>query len=483
MHPRIHRVPLLVPLLLLVAAGSADAAESLRTRLDQALTASGLRGARVAALVVARDDGRELYAREPDQALVPASNLKVLTALGVLSAFGPAHRFHTEVLVDALPAADGSVGRLYVRGGGDPSMTSEQWWRLAADLRARGLRRIRGEIVLDDSHFDRDRWHPVWGETSSRAYHAPVGALSANYGAFEVWVDAGAAPGDPLRVRVDPPVPYLEVVNRGQTGPAGGRTRLRVDREPAGAVERVLVTGTLPAGRVGRRYARSVVDPARYAGAVLRMQLDALGIVVDGPTVLGRVPEPAVQLHDFEGLPLGEVMRRFMKWSNNAIGETLVKALGAHEQGEPGTWSKGIPALRGRLGALGLDTEGLALADGSGLAYTNRASPRLLVDALRTARGSFGFGPEFETSLPIAAVDGTLRERAEDAEGSVRAKTGLLTRVTGLSGFARRTGGDDVVFSILVNGYRGSAESAMKALDGFVEVLVETPPRQAAAGR
>ena len=69
-----------------------------------------------------------------------------------------------------------------MRGGGDPALTSEEIWRLAADLRARGLRRVSGPLILDDSGFDRERWHPSWGSVSARAYHAPVGALTANYG-------------------------------------------------------------------------------------------------------------------------------------------------------------------------------------------------------------------------------------------------------------------------------------------------------------
>jgi serine-type D-Ala-D-Ala carboxypeptidase/endopeptidase (penicillin-binding protein 4) len=111
--------------------------------------------------------------------------------------------------------------------------------------------------------------------------------------------------------------------------------------------------------------------------------------------------------------------------------------------------------------------------DGSGLSHENRATPRLLVAALRAARASFEFGAEYEAALPIAGTDGTLEERAEAVRARVRAKTGLLTRVTGLSGYARMADGQRVVFSILVNGYRGGAHSAMSAVDGFVAALVE----------
>ncbi len=460
---------------------AAEAERALAERLERALQAPALRGARLGALVVERSDGRVLFERSPDRALVPASNLKVLTAVAAFRALGPTHRLVTGVWADAAPDAEGFVGNLYLRGGGDPSMTSEQWWRLAADLRARGLRGVRGDLVVDDSLFDRKRWHPSWGKPSARAYHAPVGALTANYGAFEVWATPGDAAGAPLGVRVDPPVDYLRVVNRAGTGAPGSARKLVVDREAAADHERVIVTGSLPAGGEPRRVARSVKDPARYAAAVLRLQLEGLGIPVEGTVRRAVVPEGAALLHEFEGFALDEVVRRFLKWSNNAIGESLVKLLGAQEGGGRGTWPGGLGAVRRQLTGLGLPLDGLRLEDGSGLSYENRASPRLLVSALRLAHSSFDFGPEFVTGLPIAAADGTLEKRAGGAAGAVRAKTGLLTRVTGLSGFARGPDGQERVFSVLANGYRGGDRAAMDALDRFVAALVEGAPLAATA--
>ena len=113
------------------------------------------------------------------------------------------------------------------------------------------------------------------------------------------------------------------------------------------------------------------------------------------------------------------------------------------------------------------------MLDGSGLSYDNRASPRLLVSALRAAQSHFGIGPEFFASLPIAGVDGTLHRRARAAKGRVRAKTGLLTRVTALTGVAEGPNGQRLLFSVLVNGFRGGARGAMDALDAFAAALTE----------
>jgi D-alanyl-D-alanine carboxypeptidase/D-alanyl-D-alanine-endopeptidase (penicillin-binding protein 4) len=474
---------LIVSAALALCALPVRAEPSLSGALEAALAERGLRGARVAALVVDAETGKTLFARDADLPMVPASNLKVLTALAALESFGPTHRFTTRVLADAPPDADGAVDWLYLQGGGDPTLTSESWWRLSADLRLLGLRKVRSGIAYDDAAFDSVRWHPSWGRVSSRAYYAPVGALAANYGAFTVEVRPGASQGEPVRVTLDPPVESLRLVNRASTGGAGEGSSLRVDRVAAGDVEEVRVSGSLPAGQESRRFYRSVADPARYAAAVARLQLGANGIAVGPAQVAGPAPAAAAELLAFEGQRLAEVVRLLIKYSNNGIAESLVKALGAAREGKPGSWGNGAAAIRERLAGLGLDPAGFSLVDGSGLSTQNRVTPRVLVEALQLARASFVVGPELVAALPIGARDGTLRKRADAAGERVRAKTGLLDGVTGLSGYAELSDGRDVVFSILVNGYRAGDGAAMGAVDGFAAALVNTPVAGVAAGR
>jgi D-alanyl-D-alanine carboxypeptidase/D-alanyl-D-alanine-endopeptidase (penicillin-binding protein 4) len=455
----------------LVSVAPRAAADPFEARLEAALAAPALRGARVSALVVSERDGRVLFAREPDRALTPASNQKLLTALAALAAWGPGHRFRTALVAERPIDAEGAVGSLFVVGGGDPGLTSEQWWRLAADLRARGLARVR-DLVLDDLLFDPVRWHPSWGAVSTRAYHGPVGALNANYGAFTTWVQAGARAGDPVSVRIDPPVDYFEVVNRARTGRRGSAYRLQVDRQPGPRGERVVVAGSVPAGAAPAAVSRSVSDPTRYAGAVLRAQLEAVGVRVTGEVRLAPAPVGAVHLLDFYGPSVAEVLVPFLKWSLNPIGETLCKGLALQRGAARGSWSAGAAALRDELDRIGLPLGDMVVVDGSGLSYYNRVSPRTLVAALLKARRRFDLAPELVAALPIAGTDGTLRRRAAGARGRVRAKTGLLTQTSGLSGYALAPGGDELVFSVLVNGFRGDARGAMNALDAFAEALV-----------
>src|SRR5262245_57122598 len=287
----------------LAAMGAVRAAETpppadavLSRALSRALEARALRGARVGALVVDDADGHVVFDHGADQPLVPASNLKIVTALAALRVFGPSHAFTTRVYADAAPDADGAVGTLYVRGGGDPGLTPEDYWRLAADLHRLGLRHVRGDLAVDDSLFDGERWHPSWQPTSSRAYVAPIGALMANYSAYAVIVAGAKANGKPVEVAVDPPIAFFRVANQARTGSGRG---LHVDRRAIeGGGEEVVVEGSWPRG-AERTFQRSVLDPSTYAASVLRLQLDAVGISVAGNVRRAYVPDRAHELLAF----------------------------------------------------------------------------------------------------------------------------------------------------------------------------------------
>ncbi|MDP6977688.1 MAG: D-alanyl-D-alanine carboxypeptidase/D-alanyl-D-alanine-endopeptidase [Myxococcota bacterium] len=448
-------------------------------QLDRVLTRDGLQGAYVAALVVRASDGQQLYAREPDRMMIPASNAKVLTALASLDAFGPTHRFETRILTSTPLDEAGMVENLIVVGGGDPALTNEDYWRMAAELREAGLTGVSGNIRVDDGLFDRVRWHPAVNGLSSRAYHAPVGALNANYGSFAVSVTPGARVGAQVSVTITPPVAYLPLVNEGTTLPRKRRRTLVVDRAKVPGAESVTVNGGVRLGDKRKAYYRSVLEPALYAGHVLKMQLAAVGIPVAGGVERGRVGSDAEPLHVFEGKPLLDVVRLFMKYSNNGIAEALVKNLGVQAGAGVGSWASGMPELRRRLLAHGVPAGSFSLVDGSGLSYENKVSPRALVAALRAGRSTFRFAPEFAAAFPIAARDGTLEERAEGARDRVRAKTGLLNNVTGLSGYATmmRTDGEpeEVVFSVIANATRHGDEAAMDALDRFAALVSDGP--------
>ena len=460
------------------APESQDPHRALRRELDQALAAPALRRARLSALVVERRSGGPVFARAPSRPLIPASNQKLLIAAAALAHFGPAHRFATRVLAPAPIDADGAVARLYVIGGGDPTLTAETLWRLAADLRRAGLRRIAGGIVLDDRAFDRQLWHPSWGSPSARAYSAPVGALTVNYGSFAIEIAPGSLGGTPARVDIDPPLPrHFSLIHSVTTAKRGAATRLLATREATEGGERIRVRGAVARGASPRVLYRSTLRPTLYAGAMLRRQLEANGIRVEGSTARGVAAEGAHELLSFAGKRLAESAQLLMKYSNNQIAECLVKALGRAAAGEPGSWENGVGAMRRQLAALGVDLRGARLVDGSGLSRQNRLSARNVVGVMAAVDRSFALAPEFLAALPLAARDGTLEDRAVRSAGRLRAKTGRMAGVSALSGWAQG-GRGAFLFSLLVNGGEGSDAAVARAMDRFAAVLT----RDAAAG-
>ena len=391
--------------------------------------APALRGARVSALVVVRRaTGASSTRASADRALVPASNQKILTALAALSAFGPAHRFRTELLADRAARRERARwARSTSSAAAIPGSTTEQWWRLAADLRARGLRARARRRARRRPLRPRRAGIPSWGAVSSRAYHAPVGALGANYGAFTAWVAGGrAAPATRSRVRIDPPVAVLrDREPRAHRRRAARRYRFQVERQ-AGARGRARRRDGLAAGgRAGRsRWPRSVADPTRYAGAVLRAAARGGRHRGRAGRCASRRRRPAPRTSTTStGRASPRLLVPFLKWSHNVVGETLLqgpRARSAARRAGASPRARRRCAASSRASAL---TDGaLVVVDGSGLSYRNRATPRTLVDALRArARRASTLGPELEAGLPIAGTDGTLRRRG-DGRARTRAR-------------------------------------------------------------
>ncbi len=444
-------------------------AQNLDARLAEALSAPALVQAEVGALVVRDRDGKVLFDFQANRNFVPASNAKILTAVAALSHWGVAHRFTTVVESDRTPDIKGEVGKLCLRGGGDPLLTSEEWWRLAADLKLKGLRRVTGDVFLDASFFDKEEHHPFWGEVTDRAYHSGVVALAANYGAFQVVVAPIKSVGSRPRVLIDPPVPYLVLVNTAEMG-SGLGSRLRVSRVKKEKIEEVHVSGDMLLDSVPASFYRNVSDPVSYAGSVFKMQLAALQISIEGMVRVGK-GECEERLLAFDGQPLSLTVQRFLKWSNNNIGEMLIKGLGASRKGKPGTWTKGLEAAHEEMSRFGVDLRSAVWVDGSGLSSENRLSPRILVEVLQRAQGSTFFGAEIKSSLPIGGLDGTLRERVARGGTQIRAKTGRISGAMGLSGYAVDSSGDNLTFSVLVNGQSSPDGDIAIAIDNFVAIL------------
>jgi D-alanyl-D-alanine carboxypeptidase/D-alanyl-D-alanine-endopeptidase (penicillin-binding protein 4) len=371
-------------------------AQRLQRRLDSEIGGDGT-------CFLVDGSGAELASHNVDAPMLGASTQKVLVAAAMLATFGPDFTYETKVVAPAAPA-DGSVDRLWLVGGGDPVLATNEYRdyiesrgqtrgdvttsfeSLADRIVDAGVKRIPGGIVADDSRYDEERYVPSW----KPSYHTsgdvgPLGALTVNDG-FRSWTN-------------------------------------------------------------GTKATLVVTDPAAQAASQLTQLLGARGVQVGAPT-RGTAPADATLVAKINSAPLRTVVSSMLSSSDNLSAELFTKELGTHP-GQPGTTVAGTEAIRAKLIELGIpDT--FHLADGSGLSRDNQVTCRVLVAAL-----GLGDQPGLRAlwdGLPVAGQTGTLYDElgGTPLAGKMRGKTGTLDGVSGLLGIVDL--GRSVRFAYLDNG-------------------------------
>jgi D-alanyl-D-alanine carboxypeptidase/D-alanyl-D-alanine-endopeptidase (penicillin-binding protein 4) len=416
--------------------------------------------------VVSLDDDHVVYAHNPDELLQPASCQKVLTTAAALDALGPDWRTSTSVYAREEPDGDGVLeGDLVLYGRGDPNLSDrfsktgdplEPFRRLAALVRERGVKRVKGDLVADESYLSGPPHGAGWGWQDLQWYFGTeVSALSFNDNLTRIEVSPGAAPGEPCTIRVVPDIGYVEIVDEISTV-ASGATGVAVHRSID--TPTVVVGGSITARSRGWSGAVAIHRPALYAAAAFRRALADAGVIVEGPTravdAYSRRAERdeadrKVELAAIESEPLSAMIHVVNKKSQNLHAELLLRLLG-RERGEEGKPSDeaGVAVVREFLRRIGADDDAATVRDGSGLSRLDRVTPKMLESTL-AAMARHPYGAVFADSLPVGGVDGTLRGRLRGLQ--ISAKTGSLTTAKALSGYVTAKSGKRLVFSILFN--------------------------------
>lgn len=476
----IFRSSLMLALGLVLASGPVGAAlptgatltdrDALRQAIQSVVERTSLKAARVTVQVKSLDDGQVVFAKDDEELLNPASNVKLFTAAAALVRLGPEFRFETEFLTD-LDYQDGRTRTLYVRGRGDPTMTTERLYGIVSELSHTGLKEIQ-DLVLDESYFDGDRMAPgyeqEWGD---KAYLAPTGALSLNSNTVGVYLRPSEGVGGRASVEVEPASDYFVLDAEVRTGTKTERrysVTSTLDRDQKR--QRLEVKGVVPVDKGVWTVWKKIDQPALYFGSTFRSLLKDRGIKVRGSIRLGTVPERARMLYLAQSDTLDLVLKKLEKYSSNFVAEQLIKTLGAEGRGVPGTTSGGIEVVEEFLEKeVGLARGSYVMKNGSGLNDANRFSADQMNRLLSTMLGRFPLMPEYLSAMCIAGKDGTLKNRFEgsDAVGRLRAKTGTLENVSALSGYVQAVGGERFVFSIMVNDFPGRASGVVQYLDAL----------------
>ncbi|MFL5306201.1 MAG: D-alanyl-D-alanine carboxypeptidase/D-alanyl-D-alanine-endopeptidase [Polyangia bacterium] len=449
--------------------------------LREILHESVLRRTRVGMRVIEARTGRVFFDTRGQVLMDPASNQKVLATTTALMRLGAEWRFRTE-LTGPAPGPDGAVvGDVVLRGSGDPTVTAADLEAMAAALVRRGVHSIAGAVVADPRRLGADE--PVIEEddgdaTTEKADDADTAAplsklsprapLVVNHGLIWIQVRPGAEVGARADVSTTPADSSFVIHDRVQTKPRG-RPRVSVRLSVAGGRIQVDVDGRVTAGRPGLVLRRRVPQQAIYAAALLRAALGAAGISVRDDARVETPPPPRaghvtplLALH--ESAPLGVLLRKINKDSENDYAERVLEAAGAEVFGGPAAEDKGVRLLREVIGELGLPPSSYVPRNGSGLGHANRITADAMSALLRALYLDPRIGPELLQSLSVGGVDGTTRNRFKGtlAAERVRAKTGTLAGKSCLSGLVG-DGPDVLAFSILVEGLRGHSLHAVRS--------------------
>ena len=409
-----------------------------------------------------------------------ASNAKIVTSSAVLSLLGPDFRFKTAVY-GKRPVHGRVEGPIYLKGYGDPSLTDADLWRLATLVRGAGVKEVSGGLVYDESYFDRQGNPPLFATRSTDASYRPVtGALSLNENTVSVSVFGAEQPGAIPQIACRPQSSYLKLVNKLRTVNPRRRSWVRVRTRQRGMRTDVVVRGQVRVGYRGPSWRRRIAHAGPFAAAAFAEFLNRVGVRVHQKKISRGLVDPALKrplaVHRSEAL--GGLVRRMNKVSSNFMAEQLLKSLGAETAKTPGTWAKGLRALEGFLATLGIARGSYALQNGSGLYEATSFSAQQLVTVLRAAYLDFRYSADFVASLAIAGTDGTLGHRfiGTGAERYIRAKTGTLSKVVALSGYAGASGTTrrmPLAFSILVTDLADGRLGAGRAVaDQMAQAIV-----------
>ena len=453
----------------------AEAAKpTLAGQIDLLLENPVLAGATVGVHVVDLETGKALYSRGADVPLNPASNVKLLTTAAALVALGPEHRYATRLLRGD-GALSGSVisGDVYLEGSGDPNLVTEDLVAIAAELHARGIRRITGGVTVDNTRFDKDELPPGFDQKDELAsYRAPSGAASVNFNTFVVRAAPGAKVGDAALVGLDPPTGGVALTNTATTV-VGHQAKLFADVEPDRTGVKIEIRGTIGEGASPTTYRYPIVDPSRNAGEVLLFALKQQGIKLGRKTVkVGPAPRDARSLATHFSEPLSSLIRSVNKFSNNFMAEQVFKTLSP--AGSPATFADAAARERKVLESLGVVLEGARLTNGSGLYDTNRVSPSQLTRLLEVMYADFRYRADFLASLAVMGVDGTTRSRLAETDAArwARVKTGTLDGISALSGYVGARGRAPIVFSVMFNALPRGGTAAARDVQNEVALML-----------
>jgi len=428
--------------------------------------------------------GEVWYEQNADKMFMPASNEKILTSSAALIELGPDFTFETYLTFNGEVKDSVLDGDIVILGNGDPTLYNrfnnnpkDVFIKWAEDLKKMGIKKITGNIIGDDNAFDDDHLGYGWSFDGLDAwYSAEVGALQLNENNVDLRIIPPLTMNDSLQIIPNLLSRYYKIKNQTEIIDTG-RTRISVER--LFGSNTIFIKGYVKVGDQPFEETPSLTNPTLFYIVVLKEVFEEEGIEITGEAVDCDVIENwSHEPGDFNLIaihkspPLSEILSGLMKRSQNLYAETMVRVLGWKESGL-GSFQNGKKVVEKTLkNNFGIEPGTYAFMDGSGLTRYNYISPNQIVKIME-GMTKHKYWEVWRDALPIAGIDGTLRNRMKgtSAEGNVRAKTGTISNVRGLSGYITTADGEQLVFSFLVNGHLLSSKDTEDVTDSVLEMI------------
>jgi D-alanyl-D-alanine carboxypeptidase/D-alanyl-D-alanine-endopeptidase (penicillin-binding protein 4) len=461
--------------LLSVVALSADAQTDslLRAQIDSLIARELSPESHVGVAIYDLHEKRDLYAYQAEKLSRPASTMKLLTAITLLSLPDRDAPFATALYHTGVIARDTLFGDVYIKGGFDPEFADEDMDTLVAALDTLPISHITGAIYGDvsmkDSLYFGSGW--IWDDNPA-AYQPYLSPLMFNKGKITVSVRPAAVRGEPIEVNCTPLSSYYTVYNDALTRtPSAGR--FRITRRWLDESNDILITGNLYERRSAELNLASSHD---FFMHTFVERLNARGIA--SPTTYAFAecpPDSLLTLVVQTETPMQEALNEMLKESDNLNAEAFLYRIGVQYSGHRHVSANdGLKAVRDLITQLGYDPKRYPLADGCGLSNYDFLSPELLVAFLRYAYNDTEIFQRLYKALPTAGIDGTLENRMKGtaAYRRIQAKTGTVTGISTLAGYAQTRSGRQLAFAIMNQNFL-SASSARRLQDALCAFLCE----------
>ena len=418
-----------------------------------------------------------ILAQRAETAMNPASVMKLVTSFVALEWLGPAFTWKTEAYLDGDLKEGTLTGNLVLKGYGDPKITLENFWLLLRELRQRGLRDIKGDLILDRSYFAANGHEPGrFDEQPLRAYNVGPDALLVNFKSVR-FILAPDPENRRVSLRAEPPLAGLAVRNTlklTNTDCGDWKSHARAGFTSSGDKAEAKFAGSYALACGEQNWYVSLMHHAGYAGGAFRQLWQEAGGSLSGQVRDGAAGPNAKLFATMTSPQLAEIVRDINKFSNNVMARQLFLTIDAQANGAPATPERAAATTRDWLKRRGLNFPELVMENGAGLSRIERISAEHLNLLLQTAFAS-AIMPEFMSSFSLSAVDGTMKRRllGTGAAGQAHIKTGTLDGVRAAAGYVLDAYGRRWTVVGMIN--HPNAVNAQPALDALLQWVANGP--------